>query len=108
MDEARRTLASGPYASRIILRREHSLSAAKTFADRSLSFIHLDARDDRGGTLDELRAWWPKLCDGGILAGTAGGDSGGIVAASGAVLPAERGATAAFAAAAAGWPFEAR
>ena len=49
-----------------------------------------------------------RASDGGILAGTAGGDSGGIVAASGAVLPAERGATAAFAAAAAGWPFEAR
>ena len=32
-----------------------------------------------------------RASDGGILVGIAGGDSGGIVAASGAVLPAEQG-----------------
>jgi len=37
--------------------------------DASLDFVYVDARHDYKGVLADLHAWWPKLRDGGVMAG---------------------------------------
>jgi len=49
--------------------RQYSVEASRTFENASLSFIYIDARHDYDGVLEDLHAWWPKLCPGGMLAG---------------------------------------
>ena len=58
------------FGKRVSMSRDPN--ASRLVRDSSLSFIHLDARDDAtggGSILDDLRAWWPKLCPGGLLVG---------------------------------------
>jgi hypothetical protein len=46
-----------------------SLTAAGFFADRSISWVHLDARHDRENLIADIRAWLPKIHPGGWLSG---------------------------------------
>ena len=46
-----------------------SLTAASFFADRSLAWVHLDARHDREGLIADIQAWLPKVRAGGWLSG---------------------------------------
>jgi hypothetical protein len=57
------------FPGRTTIDRAFSVDAARRVADASLSFLHIDARHDYEGVLEDLRAWWPKLCPGGMLAG---------------------------------------
>jgi hypothetical protein len=57
------------WPQRASLLRAFSVDGAKLFANKSLSFIYIDARHDYAGVLEDLAAWWPKLCDGGVLGG---------------------------------------
>ena len=34
-----------------------------------LDFVYLDGRHDHAGVLQDLNAWWPRVCAGGALAG---------------------------------------
>lgn len=49
--------------------RKFSVEAAKDFADESLDFVYLDANHDHDHVLEDLKAWYPKLKVGGIMAG---------------------------------------
>lgn len=49
--------------------RRTSVDAAVLFADGSLDFVFLDAAHDTPSVMADLRAWWPKIRLGGILAG---------------------------------------
>jgi len=49
--------------------RMDSVEAAATFADKSLAFVYLDGDHSLEGVLRDLRAWWPKVRSGGIIAG---------------------------------------
>ena len=51
------------------MQREFSVSAAAKVAHTSLDFAYIDARHDYEGPSEDLRAWWPKLCPGGLMAG---------------------------------------
>jgi len=51
------------------MQREFSVSAAAKVAHTSLDFAYIDARHDYEGLSEDLRAWWPKLCPGGLMAG---------------------------------------
>jgi len=51
------------------IHRGYSVEIAKTFTDNTLDFVYIDARHDYTGVLEDLVAWYPKLKDGGILAG---------------------------------------
>jgi hypothetical protein len=57
------------YPGRASLIRAFSVDAAARFGNASLSFIYIDARHDYEGVLEDLTAWWPKLCPGAMIAG---------------------------------------
>ena len=42
---------------------------AKTYPDAYFDCIYVDARHDWKGVYEDLKAWWPKLKVGGIMAG---------------------------------------
>lgn len=46
-----------------------SATAAGFFADRSVAWVHLDARHERGALVADINAWLPKISSGGWLSG---------------------------------------
>jgi hypothetical protein len=46
-----------------------SVTASTFFADRSIAWVHLDARHDREHLIADIRAWLPKIQAGGWLSG---------------------------------------
>lgn len=58
-----------PYHGRYFIQRMTSIEAAKLHDTRSLCFVYLDARHDYASVCQDLKAWWPKICKGGILSG---------------------------------------
>lgn len=54
---------------RVEIVRNTSLAAAEAFADGLLDFVYIDANHQYAAVCADLRAWWPKLRVGGILAG---------------------------------------
>jgi hypothetical protein len=46
-----------------------SVVMADTLPDGLLGFVHLDATHEYETTLEDLRAWYPKLVPGGIMSG---------------------------------------
>jgi hypothetical protein len=49
--------------------KSDSVKAANHFADESVSLCFIDASHLYENVLKDLRAWWPKIKKGGILAG---------------------------------------
>ncbi len=65
-----KTLAAvAPYGERAQIRRTFSLDAADKFADGSLDYVYLDGNHRADVVAAELRAFWPKLRPGALLAG---------------------------------------
>ena len=58
-----------PHGRRFKLIRESSTDAAGYFAHGSLDFVYLDGAHDYESVKADIKAWWPKLSDRGILAG---------------------------------------
>lgn len=58
-----------PVESFYIPMRTTSLEAAKQFDDESLDFVFIDASHEYEDVVDDLKAWYPKIKKGGILAG---------------------------------------
>lgn len=46
-----------------------SIEAAKKFPDGSLDFVYIDARHDYKNVSNDIRAWLPKVKDGGWITG---------------------------------------
>jgi predicted O-methyltransferase YrrM len=46
-----------------------SKQAANDFEDKKLSFVYIDASHDYKNVMDDLESWYPKIKDGGTLAG---------------------------------------
>ena len=57
------------FGDRAIFLRMTSLDAAQLIADGVLDFVYIDARHDYFDLMMDMMAWWPKLKNGGILAG---------------------------------------
>ena len=49
--------------------REKSVEAAEKFEDESLDFVYIDSSHDFNTVNDDLKAWFPKVKKGGIVAG---------------------------------------
>lgn len=58
-----------PVAGYINARREPSVAAAATYADKSLDLVFLDAAHDYDSVRADLAAWLPKLKAAGTIAG---------------------------------------
>ena len=57
------------FGPRVRFDRRAVAGAAPSFANRSIDFIYVDAHRDFGGTAADIARYWPKLRDGGIMAG---------------------------------------
>ena len=57
------------FGDRSTIWRMTSVEAAATLKDSSLDFVYLDARHDFESVTEDLAAWFPKLRQGGVLAG---------------------------------------
>ena len=58
-----------PFADKVHFCRNFSLACASVIPNLSLDFVYVDARHDYKGCLEDLKAYWPKLRNGGIMAG---------------------------------------
>lgn len=65
-ETAQRLARFGPRSE---IRRQTSLAATAGVADESLDFVYIDARHDRASVEEDLRAWYPKVRGGGVVAG---------------------------------------
>jgi hypothetical protein len=65
-EEARGNLAEYPRAQ---LWKMYSVEAAERFRDGELDFVYVDATHLYEDSLADIRAYWPKLKVGGIMAG---------------------------------------
>jgi hypothetical protein len=57
------------FGQRSIVWRMTSLEAASLVPDTTLDFVYIDARHDYDSVKEDLKAWFPKLRPGSILAG---------------------------------------
>ena len=57
------------YGDAISLIIADSVSASRLFGDRSIDWVHLDARHDYASVQADIRAWLPKVKLGGWLSG---------------------------------------
>jgi predicted O-methyltransferase YrrM len=58
-----------PYGDTVRIRCADAIAAAADYADGSLDFVFLDDDHTTDHVLREVRAWWPKIKPGGVLAG---------------------------------------
>lgn len=49
--------------------RDFSVEGSQRFEDGYFDFIYIDAGHDYDSVRDDLKAWWPKLKEGGIFSG---------------------------------------
>ncbi len=59
----------GIYKDRSLIVRKTSVAAAPDFPDRSLDFVYLDGNHRYESVREDIEAWYPKVKDGGLLAG---------------------------------------
>ena len=59
----------GDNAWRVKMKVMTSLAAAKEVEDGSLDLVFVDAAHDHDNVLADIRAWWPKVKEGGMLTG---------------------------------------
>lgn len=57
------------FGTRVHWVRKPSVEAATRFANSSVGFVYVDARHRYESVSEDLRAWWPKVKPGGVLAG---------------------------------------
>jgi hypothetical protein len=57
------------FDGRYLLSRSTSPRESEQFEDKSVSFVYLDGDHSYKAVLADLKAWWPKVRTGGILAG---------------------------------------
>jgi len=57
------------YGDRARIIRNDSILAAEQVLNSSLGFVYIDARHDHDAVVQDLEVWWPKIRQGGIIAG---------------------------------------
>eukprot|EP01041_Mallomonas_annulata_P009460 gene9460-19644_t len=57
------------FAKNVTVCRNLTTICAQRFRDKYFDFIYVDARHDYKGVLQDITDWWPKLSQGGIMAG---------------------------------------
>lgn len=59
----------GENRARVAMQRCTSIEAARGVADGSQDLVFIDALHDQESVAEDIAAWWPKVREGGILAG---------------------------------------
>jgi len=54
---------------RAITIKDYSVTTAKIFGEKSIDWCYIDALHNYNDVLDDLKSWWPKIRDGGMLCG---------------------------------------
>lgn len=54
---------------RSVIIKQEALVALSLFGDDSLDWVYIDSSHEYEATLQEMRAYWPKIRSGGLLAG---------------------------------------
>ncbi len=62
-------ISQSKYKDKVVVLEKSSLDAARDFDDNSINFIFLDSYLSAQDVKDDLHAWYPKLAEGGIMAG---------------------------------------
>jgi len=57
------------YGERCEMVKGYSPNIAENFEDESLDFVYIDALHDYESVLDDIKGWFPKVREGGIIAG---------------------------------------
>jgi len=65
-----------PYEDRTELLIMDSVEASKTFADEYFDFVYIDAQHEYEAVLRDIKAWYPKVKRGGVIAGDDCGEPG--------------------------------
>jgi len=55
--------------NRVQVIKDYSLNACKKFEDNYFDFVYIDADHTEAAVYTDLRAWYPKVRSGGVLAG---------------------------------------
>lgn len=58
-----------PFTAAIFIRRNDSAVASLNFEDGEVDFAFIDAAHDHASVDLDIRAWWPKIRSGGVMAG---------------------------------------
>ena len=58
-----------PYKDRIEIIKKYSSDAVIDFQDKSLDFVYIDANHKYESVLQDMNLWYPKIKNGGLLAG---------------------------------------
>ena len=58
-----------PFGNKIELIRKFSTEAVNIFENNSLDLVYIDSRPDYCSVLADLETYWPKLKNGGVMAG---------------------------------------
>jgi hypothetical protein len=74
------------YRKTLVAIRAFSVEAAKEVPDSSLDFVYLDANHSYSAVCADLRAWYPKVREGGLISGHDFVDSGDPFGVKSAVL----------------------
>lgn len=58
-----------PFGKKSQIHRLYSLEASKLFKNEQLDFVYLDANHGTDPLIEDIKAWYPKIRNGGILCG---------------------------------------
>ena len=58
-----------PYKDRTEIYKKYSSDAVNLFEDNSLDFVYIDANHKYESVLEDMNLWYPKVRQGGLLAG---------------------------------------
>ena len=58
-----------PYMDRVEILKTDTVYAADYFQDETIDFVYVDACHQQEAVAADIKAWWPKIIPGGVLAG---------------------------------------
>jgi len=61
--------STNPWKDIIGVCRNYTTACALNYADNHFDWVYVDARHDRQGVTEDMKTWWPKLRNGGLMCG---------------------------------------
>jgi hypothetical protein len=61
--------STNPWKDIISVCRNYTTACALNYADNHFDWVYVDARHDRQGVTEDMKTWWPKIRNGGLMCG---------------------------------------